>query len=73
MARNCTEGQVVWVSVGHDFFDYCNVGIVIWKQCHLHVLKKSNCSVLDVNVHVVLLHFCSRNSVKHPTDLWCSL
>jgi len=57
MARNSTEGQVVWVSAGRGFVDYCNVGIAIWKQCHLHVLRRVIAPLLGVNVHLVLLRF----------------
>jgi hypothetical protein len=73
MTRNSTKGQVVWVSVGHGFCDYCNVGVVIRKQCHPYVLQRAVAPCLDVNVRSVLLHFYSHNLLKHPTDLWCSL
>jgi hypothetical protein len=73
MASNSTEGEVVWVSVGHGFFDYYNVGIAIRKQCHLHILRRVIAACLDVNIHLVPLHCYSRMSLKHPADLWCRL
>jgi len=64
MARNSTEGQGVWVSVGRCFFDYYNVDIAIQKQCHQHILWRVIAPCLYLNEHLVLLHFSQSEVFK---------